>query len=63
VTFRRLLVLLALIILLLLLKPRWLWRELNRIWSQRETIIRLLMIVIAVYLLYGVYTIWMGEIF
>lgn len=61
-TFKRLLLLLLLAVLIVLIKPSILWDEASRIWSQRETILRLLVLVVGLYLLYGLYTIWSANL-
>jgi succinate dehydrogenase hydrophobic anchor subunit len=63
VTVRRLLLVLVLVTLVVLLKPRVVWQEFSRMWAQRETILRLLVTVVGLYLLYGLYTIWSTGVF
>lgn len=62
-TVRRLLLVLLLVIIVVVLKPKIVWQEFNRMWSQRETILRLLVTVVGLYLLYGLYTIWSTGVF
>ncbi len=62
-TVRRLLLVLVLVTLVVLLKPRVVWQEFSRMWAQRETILRLLVTVVGLYLLYGLYTIWSTGVF
>ena len=49
----RLLLVLLLLVLIILMKPRAVWSEAKRIRSQWNTILTLLVIVVAIYLLYG----------
>ena len=52
-TIRRLLLVLLLLVLVLLLKPKAVWSEYRRIRGQWNTILTLLVIVVAIYLLFG----------
>lgn len=61
-TIRRLLIIFLLIGLLLLLKPKAVWSEFQRIRSQWNTILGLLVVVVAVYLLYGVWTLFSNDL-
>jgi len=45
---------------LIVLRPGVVKSEVQRIYTQRNTIWRLLSLVVIVYLLYGLYTIWSG---
>lgn len=56
-TVRRLLLVFVVILLLLLARPRWVWAEIQRIRSQWDLILRLLVAVILVYLAIGLYRI------
>lgn len=56
-TLRRLILVFVVIFLLVLAKPRWVWSEIQRIRSQWDLILKLLVTVVIVYLLYGLYTI------
>jgi len=58
VTLRRLLFWLVLLTLLIILRPSFVWQEVKRIRAQWDTILRLLVLVVGAYLLYGLYTIW-----
>lgn len=55
---RRLVIFLIIILLLAVFRPSGVWRELKRIWEQRETITRILTVLIMAYLLYGVYRLY-----
>ena len=57
-TLRRLLFWLVLLTLLIILRPSFVWQEVKRIRAQWDTILRLLVLVVGAYLLYGLYTIW-----
>lgn len=50
--------LIVLLFLVLLIKPGTLWSELKRMWSQREIITRLLVLIVGLYFLYGVYRLY-----
>jgi len=58
VSLRRLLFWLVLLSLLVILRPGFVWQEVKRIRAQWDTILRLLVLVVGAYLLYGLYTIW-----
>lgn len=49
---------LIIVLLWFYLGPRGLWKEFRRIWSQRERVLRMLVVVIGLYLIYGIYTIY-----
>lgn len=57
-TLRRILFVFVILLLLILLRPRQVWAEFRRIQSQWDLILRLLVVVVIGYLLYGLYTIW-----
>lgn len=52
-TIRRLLLVFLLLVLVLLLKPKAVWSEFRRIRGQWNTILTLLVIVVAIYLMFG----------
>ncbi len=62
-TLRRLLFWLAILTLLIILRPGFVWQEVKRIRAQWDTILRLLVLVVGAYLLYGLYTIWTSGAF
>lgn len=55
---RRLVIFLIIILLLALFRPSGVWRELKRIWEQRETITRILTVLVLAYLAYGIYRLY-----
>jgi len=55
---RRLVIFLIIILLLAVFRPSGVWRELKRIWEQRETITRILTVLVLAYLAYGVYRLY-----
>lgn len=57
-----LILLLLMAVLFALLRPRQVWAEFKRIQREWNTILRLLVTVIIVYLLYGLYQIWSGNL-
>lgn len=56
--FRRLTIVLIIILLITIFRPVGVWRELKRMWDQRETITRILTVLIVAYLLYGIYRLY-----
>jgi len=60
VSLRRILFVLLILVVLVVLRPSAVKSEVQRIYTQRDTIWRLLSLVVIVYLLYGVYTLWNG---
>ena len=61
-TIRRLLLIFVLVGLLLLLKPKAVWAEFQRVRGQWNTILGLLVIVVLGYLLYGIWMLISGEL-
>lgn len=59
-SLRRILLILLILVVLVVLRPSAVKSEVQRIYTQRNTIWRLLSLVVIVYLLYGLYTIWSG---
>jgi hypothetical protein len=55
---RRLVIFLIIILLLAVFRPSGVWRELKRIWEQRETITRILTVLVLAYLAYGIYRLY-----
>jgi len=55
VTFRRILLVLLVLVLIVLIKPKTVWSEFKRIRGQWNTILTLLVIVVAVYFAYGLW--------
>jgi len=60
VSLRRILLIFLVLLVLIVLRPGVVKSEVQRIYTQRNTIWRLLSLVVIVYLLYGLYTIWSG---
>jgi len=60
VSLRRILLIFLVLLVLVVLRPGVVKSEVQRIYTQRNTIWRLLSLVVIVYLLYGLYTIWNG---
>ncbi|MDE0143902.1 MAG: hypothetical protein OXI80_18515 [Caldilineaceae bacterium] len=54
-TFRRILLVLLLLVLIVLIKPKTVWSEFKRIRGQWNTILTLLVIVVAIYFAYGLW--------
>lgn len=59
-SLRRILLILLILLVLIVLRPSMVKSEVQRIYTQRDTIWRLLSLVVILYLLYGLYTIWSG---
>jgi uncharacterized membrane protein len=60
VSLRRILLVFLVLLVLVVLRPGVVKSEVQRIYTQRDTIWRLLSLVVIIYLLYGLYTIWSG---
>lgn len=56
--FRRFVTVLIIILLIFIFRPSGFWRELQRIWAQRETITRILTVLVLSYLAYGIYQLY-----
>ena len=54
-TIRRLLLVFLLFVLIVLIKPKTVWSEFKRIRGQWNTILTLLVIVVAVYFIFGIW--------
>lgn len=50
------------LVLLVIWQPKVIWSEIQRIRSQWDLILRLLVIVILVYIGYGIYQVWSGNV-
>ncbi len=59
-TFRRILLVLLLLVLIVLIKPKTVWSEFKRIRGQWNTILTLLVIVVAIYFAYGLWRVYGG---
>jgi hypothetical protein len=55
---RRIFLLLLILLLIWMMRPGQVWQEGKRIWSQRELVVRLLVIMIGLYFAYGVYELY-----
>lgn len=55
---RRIVTFVIIILLLAIFRPFGFWKEVQRIWDQRETITRLLFYLVIAYLLYGIYELY-----
>lgn len=54
----RFLLLVILILVLVLYRGRGVWRELKRIWGQRDYVLKVLVLAIGIYLVYGLYSMY-----
>ena len=52
---RKFLVVLLILALVFMLRPKGMWGEAKRSWEQRNRILRTLVVIIAFYLIYGLY--------
>ncbi len=52
---RKLLVVILILALVFMLRPKGVWGEAKRSWEQRNRILRVLVVMIGVYLVYGLY--------
>lgn len=55
---RTFLVLILILVILFVYRPRFVWREFMRMWGQREYILRVIVVVVGIYLLYGLYNMY-----
>jgi hypothetical protein len=55
---QRIFLLLIIIFLLLVYKPSGIWAEMRRTWRMRDSVLRVLVAIIGLYLLYGVYELY-----
>jgi drug/metabolite transporter (DMT)-like permease len=64
VSFRRFLFILLVVLLIsLMLRPRGVWAELRRIYQQWNTILQLIVLMLFIYMFYGLYRIWVTDLF
>lgn len=57
---RFLFILLLILIVAVLAKPSGTWKELKRIWSQKDWLLQVLAVVISAYFIYGLYR-WFSQ--
>jgi hypothetical protein len=57
-----LLILVIAVVFMIFFNPKMLWGEIKRIHSQWDMILRLLVTVIFVYICYGLYQLWAGNV-
>lgn len=55
---RTLLLIILLIVIVTVYRPRGAWRELMRLWGQREYVLKVIVVVMGIYLLYGLYNMY-----
>lgn len=55
---RRTLFLLTILVLIWLLRPGQVWSESKRMWTQRELILRTLVVIVILYFAYGLYELY-----
>ena len=60
---RKLVIVIALLLLVFLLRPKGMWGELKQSWEQRNRILRVLVIMVVVYLVYGFFKIYQSDMF
>ena len=52
-SLRRFLILIIIILFVVAVRPRRVWNESKQLWGQRDRILRVLVVVVIVYFLYG----------
>lgn len=55
---RTFLLLILLIVIVTVYRPRGVWRELMRVWDQREYVLQVTVVVVGIYLLWGLYNMY-----
>ncbi len=55
---RTLLLVILLIVVVTVYRPRGVWRELMRMWDQREYVLKVIVVVMGIYFLYGLYNMY-----
>jgi hypothetical protein len=55
---RTFLVLILVIIIVTLYRPRGVWRELMRVWGRRDYLLKVVVVVLGIYFLYGLYNMY-----
>ena len=55
---RTFLLLILLIVIVTVYRPRGVWRELMRVWDQREYLLQVSVVVVGIYLLWGLYNMY-----
>lgn len=55
---RRVLILIIILLVIIAFKPKTAYGEFKRIWDHRDAVLRMLVIVIGIYLLYGLYSMY-----
>ena len=46
------------IVMMTAYRPRMLWREVMRVWNQRDYAIKVIVVVVGIYFLYGLYNMY-----
>jgi hypothetical protein len=49
---------LLLLLIIVLMRPSGMWQEMKRMWTQRELLLRVLVVMIGIYFLYGLYSMY-----
>ncbi len=55
---RRILILLMVLLIVVLARPRGVWNESRQLWGQRNRILRVLVVTVVVYFLYGLFQLY-----
>ena len=55
---RTLLLIILVIVIVTVYRPRGVWREMMRLWGQRDYVLRVVVTVMGIYFLYGLYTMY-----
>lgn len=55
---RTLLLIILVIVVMTVYRPQRVWREVMRIWGRRDYVLRVTVVVVGIYLLYGLYNMY-----
>ena len=55
---RTLLLIILAIVIVTVYRPRGVWREVKRLWGQRDYLLRVIVVVVGIYFLYGLYNMY-----
>lgn len=55
---RTLLLIILVIVIATVYRPVGVWREVKRVWARRHYVLRVLVVVLGIYLLYGLYNMY-----
>jgi hypothetical protein len=55
---RTLLLIILLIVIVTVYRPRGVWREFMRLWGQRDYYLKVIVVIMGIYFLYGLYSMY-----